>query len=251
MEASASRAIPAEPVVLKEDGGHNALVPEPGSPIRVLIADDQQLLRAGFRVILQSEAGIDVVGEAEDGADAVDQARILRPDVVLMDIRMPKLDGLSATEHLMTLPDGPRVVVLTTFDENEYVVRALRAGAYGFLLKDAPAARLVSAVRAAANGDALIEPSITRRLVEQFAAAQPPAETDGVPAPLAGLTDRELEVLRLIARGLSNAEIATEIWVAESTVKTHVARILAKLGVRDRVQAVVLAYESGFVHRSR
>jgi DNA-binding NarL/FixJ family response regulator len=217
----------------------------------VLIADDQQLLRAGFRVILDSEPGIVVVGEAVDGVDAVAQARTLRPDVVLMDIRMPKLDGLAATEHLMKLPDGPRVVVLTTFDQNEYVVRALRAGAYGFLLKDAPASRLVSAVRAAANGDALIEPSITRRLVEQFAAGLPPAGTSGIPRAMTGLTERELEVLRLIARGLSNAEIAAEITVAETTVKTHVARILAKLGVRDRVQAVVLAYESGFVARTR
>jgi DNA-binding NarL/FixJ family response regulator len=225
-------------------------VPEPGEPIRVLIADDQQLLRTGFRVILQSEPGIEVVGEAEDGVEAVAQARSLQPDVVLMDIRMPRLDGLSATEHLVKLPDGPRVVVLTTFDHNEYVVRALRAGAYGFLLKDAPASRLVSAVRAAANGDALIEPSITRRLVEQFAAGLRPAEPAGTPKVLAGLTDRELEVLRLIARGLSNAEIADEITVAETTVKTHVARILAKLRIRDRVQAVVLAYESGFVTRS-
>jgi DNA-binding NarL/FixJ family response regulator len=226
-------------------------VSEPSEPIRVLIADDQQLLRAGFRVILQSEPGIEVVGEAEDGVEAVAQARRLRPDVVLMDIRMPKLDGLSATEHLTKLPDGPRVVVLTTFDQNEYVVRALRAGAYGFLLKDAPASRLVAAVRAAAGGDALIEPSITRRLVEQFAATMAPAEPAGIPAAVAGLTERELEVLRLIARGLSNAEIAGEIMVAETTVKTHVARILTKLRIRDRVQAVVLAYESGFVTRSQ
>jgi DNA-binding NarL/FixJ family response regulator len=231
--------------------GHTERVAGPGEPIRVLVADDQQLLRAGFRVILQSEPGIEVVGEAVDGVDAVALSRSLRPDVVLMDIRMPRLDGLAATEHLMKLPDGPRVVVLTTFDQNEYVVRALRAGAYGFLLKDAPAARLVSAVRAAAHGDALIEPAITRRLVEQFAAALPPAEPAGVPDALTALTDRELEVLRLIARGLSNAEIAGEITVAETTVKTHVARILAKLGIRDRVQAVVLAYESGFVTRSR
>jgi len=217
----------------------------------VLIADDQQLLRAGFRVILQSEPGIDVIGEAEDGVDAVAQARSLRPDVVLMDIRMPKLDGLAATEHLMKLPDPPRVVMLTTFDENEYVVRALRAGAYGFLLKDAPASRLVAAIRAAAAGDALIEPSITRRLVEQFVARAPSAEPAGIPDAVAGLTERELEVLRLVARGLSNAEIARELMVAETTVKTHVARILAKLGVRDRVRAVVLAYESGFVIRSQ
>ena len=223
----------------------------PSQLIRVVIADDQQLLRAGFRVILQSEPGIEVVGEAEDGVDAIEKARTLRPDVVLMDIRMPKLDGLAATEHLMTFPDAPRVVVLTTFDENKYVVRALRAGAYGFLLKDAPASRLVAAVRAAAGGDALIEPSITRRLVEQFAAGPSGDEPAGIPAAVAALTERELEVLRLVARGLSNAEIAGEMVVAESTVKTHVARMLAKLGVRDRVQAVVLAYECGFVSRSR
>jgi DNA-binding NarL/FixJ family response regulator len=233
--------------------GHNEPVPEPSEPsepIRVLIADDQQLLRAGFRVILQAEPGIEVVGEAQDGVEAVAQARSLRPDVVLMDIRMPKLDGLAATEHLTKLPDGPRVVVLTTFDQNEYVVRALRAGAYGFLLKDAPASRLIAAVRAAAGGDALIEPSITRRMVEQFA-ARTPAESAGPPDAVRALTERELEVLRLIARGLSNAEIAAQIVVAETTVKTHVARILTKLGVRDRVQAVVLAYESGFVTRSQ
>jgi DNA-binding NarL/FixJ family response regulator len=225
-------------------------VPEPSEPIRVLIADDQQLLRAGFRVILQAEPGIEVIGEAEDGAEAVAQARSLRPDVILMDIRMPKLDGLAATEHLMKLPDPPRVVMLTTFDENEYVVRALRAGAYGFLLKDAPTSRLIAAVRAAAAGDALIEPSITRRLVEQFVAQPSSQASGGIPVALAALTERELEVLRLIARGLSNAEIATEITVAETTVKTHVARLLGKLGLRDRVQAVVLAYESGFVTRS-
>ena len=216
----------------------------------MLIADDQQLLRAGFRVILQSEPDIEVIGEAEDGADAVAKAQSLRPDVVLMDIRMPKLDGLAATEHLMKSPDGPRVVVLTTFDQNEYVVRALRAGAYGFLLKDAPAARLIAAIRAAAGGDALIEPSITRRLVETFASRMPSGEPAGIPAALAALTDRELEVLRLVARGFSNAEIASEIMVAETTVKTHVARILNKISVRDRVQAVVLAYETGFVTRS-
>jgi DNA-binding NarL/FixJ family response regulator len=225
-------------------------VDESSESIRVLIADDQQLLRAGFRVILQAEPGIDVIGEAEDGVDAIAQASALRPDVVLMDIRMPKLDGLAATEHLMKLPDGPRVVMLTTFDENAYVVRALRAGAYGFLLKDAPASRLIAAVRAAAGGDALIEPSITRRMVEQFAALPSSGEPAAIPAAMASLTERELEVLRLVARGLSNAEIAAEIMVADTTVKTHVARLLTKLGLRDRVQAVVLAYESGFVTRS-
>jgi DNA-binding NarL/FixJ family response regulator len=221
----------------------------PDDLIRVLIVDDQQLLRAGFRVILGSEPGIEVVGEAGDGQAALEQVRVTRPDVVLMDIRMPEMDGLTATERLMTEPDPPRVVVLTTFDQNEYVVRALRAGAYGFLLKDAPTSRLIAAVRAAAIGDALIEPSITRRLVERFAA--PDEEPEGLPEAVRGLTDREREVLRLVARGLSNAEIAAEIVVAETTVKTHVARVLAKLAVRDRVQAVVVAYESGFVVRSR
>jgi DNA-binding NarL/FixJ family response regulator len=214
-------------------------------PIRVLIADDQQLLRAGFRVILESEPGIEVVGEAGDGRAALAQARSTKPDVILMDIRMPEMDGLTATEELMKMPDPPRVVVLTTFDQNEYVVRALRAGAYGFLLKDAPASRLIAAIRAAAGGDALIEPSITRRLVEQFAA--PAAAPAGLPDQMRALTDRELEVLRLVARGLSNAEIAAQLVVAETTVKTHVARILTKLAVRDRVQAVVLAYETGFI----
>jgi DNA-binding NarL/FixJ family response regulator len=215
--------------------------------IRVLVADDQQLLRAGFRVILESEPDIEVVGEAADGVEALEVARETRPDVVLMDIRMPRLDGLTATERLLAAAEPPRVVVLTTFDQNEYVVRAMRAGAYGFLLKDAPASRLVTAVRAAASGEALIEPAITRRLLERFAA--PDAAPVPLPASLRTLTDRETEVLRLVARGLSNAEIAEELVVAETTVKTHVARVLTKLGLRDRVQAVVLAYESGFVRR--
>ncbi|WP_375490757.1 response regulator [uncultured Jatrophihabitans sp.] len=218
-------------------------------PIRVLIADDQQLLRSGFRAILDSETDIDVVGEADDGLQAIQLVRQYAPDVVLMDIRMPNLDGLAATERIVALPDAPRVVVLTTFDLNEYVYRALRAGASGFLLKDAPATRLIAAVRAAAGGDALIEPSITRRLVESFAPA--PAIPSGPPAELAGFTERELDVLRLVARGLSNAEIAAELVVAETTVKTHVGRILMKLGVRDRVQAVVRAYETGFAATPR
>lgn len=218
-------------------------------PIRVLVADDQALVRSGFRVILESEPDLVVVGEAGDGFAVLDQVRALSPDVVLMDIRMPGLDGLAATERLQAMAEAPRVVVLTTFDQNEYVVRALRAGAYGFLLKDAPSSRLVNAVRAAAGGDALIEPSITRRLVERYVAQ--PTSAHGRPEALRRLTDRELGVLRLVARGLSNAEVAAELVVAESTVKTHVARMLAKLGVRDRVQAVVLAYECGFVTRAR
>jgi len=214
--------------------------------IRVLVADDQQLLRAGFRVILEAEPDIEVVGEAVDGVEAVELAGSARPDVVLMDIRMPRLDGLAATEQLVRRPDPPRVVVLTTFDQNEYVVRALKAGAYGFLLKDAPPSRMIAAIRAAASGEALIEPSITRRLIERFAVTEPAATA---PTVLDSLTDRERDVLRLVARGMSNAEIAAEMVIADTTVKTHVARILTKLGLRDRVQAVVLAYDCGFVTR--
>ncbi|MFI5734393.1 response regulator [Kribbella sp. NPDC051587] len=214
--------------------------------IRVLVADDQTLVRTGFRVILEAEGDIEVVAEADTGTAAIRQAQLVRPDVILMDIRMPELDGLSATEEIRRRPNPPTIIVLTTFDQNEYVYRALRAGAAGFLLKDSPATRLIAAVRAAATGDSLIEPAITRRLVEQFVA---PTTPQALPAELATLTDRERDVLRLIARGLSNAEIATELVVAETTVKTHVARVLTKLNVRDRVQAVVVAYETGFAHR--
>jgi DNA-binding NarL/FixJ family response regulator len=233
-------------VILRDDsppasGRHNEQV------IRVLIADDQELVRTGFRVILESEGDIQVVAEAHNGHEAIRQAALVRPQVVLMDIRMPELDGLAATEQILRQVDPPTIVVLTTFDQNEYIYRALRAGAAGFLLKDAPSSRLIAAVRAAATGDSLIEPSITQRLVERF--AEPPAAT-GIPKRLAPLTERELDVLRLVSRGLSNAEIAAEMVVAETTVKTHVARILAKLGVRDRVQAVVVAYETGFISRS-
>jgi DNA-binding NarL/FixJ family response regulator len=217
-------------------------------PIRVLIADDQTLVRTGFRVILEAEGDIEVVAEADNGREAIRQAQLARPDVILMDIRMPELDGLAATEEILRHRDPPTIVVLTTFDQNEYVYRALRAGAAGFLLKDAPSTRLIAAVRAAATGDSLIEPSITQRLVEHFAEPVQPAT---LPAEVEALTDRELDVLRLVARGMSNAEIAAELVVAETTVKTHVARILGKLGVRDRVQAVVVAYESGFVTRQR
>ena len=216
--------------------------------IRVLVADDQTLVRTGFRVILEAEGDIEVVAEAETGVEAIRQAQLTKPDVILMDIRMPELDGLSATEEILRHPDPPTIVVLTTFDQNEYVYRALRAGAAGFLLKDAPSTRLIAAVRAAATGDSLIEPSITQRLVERFIE---PVAAAGLPPRLAALTARELDVLRLIARGLANAEIAAELVVAETTVKTHVARILTKLGLRDRVQAVVVAYETGFVTRGR
>ncbi|WP_239341146.1 response regulator transcription factor [Frankia sp. CiP3] len=215
--------------------------------IRVLVADDQTLVRTGFRVILEAAGDIEVVAEADTGNEAIRQAQLVEPDVILMDIRMPELDGLSATEEILRHPDPPTIVVLTTFDQNEYIYRALRVGAAGFLLKDAPSTRLIAAVRAAATGDSLIEPSIIQRLVERFVE---PAQPKGLPEELTSLTERELDVLRLIARGLSNAEIAAELVVAETTVKTHVARILAKLGVRDRVQAVVVAYETGCVTRN-
>jgi DNA-binding NarL/FixJ family response regulator len=213
--------------------------------IRLLIADDQALVRAGFRMILEAEEDLEVVGEAVDGLDAVAQARELKPDVVLMDIRMPELDGIEATRRLLAeAGDDPvRVLMLTTFDVNEYVYEALRAGASGFLLKDVPPEELAAGIRVVARGDALLAPSITRRLIQDFAAATP---TPPAPPPgLDELTARELEVFRLVARGLSNAEIAAELVVSETTVKTHVARLLMKLGLRDRVQAVVLAYESG------
>ena len=212
--------------------------------VRVLIADDQELVRTGFRMILKAEPDIDVVGEAADGAEAVELARRLRADVVLMDIRMPVVDGLEATRRLLAASGDTRVLILTTFDLNEYVYEALRAGASGFLLKDAPAAQLVTAVRVVASGEALLAPSITRRLIAEFARRPP---LNDKPERMQELTARELEVLRLVARGLSNAEIANELFVSDATVKTHVARILMKLDLRDRVQAVVAAYESGLV----
>jgi DNA-binding NarL/FixJ family response regulator len=216
----------------------------PGGVISVLIADDQRLVRAGFRVILAGEPDISVVGEAADGAEAIQLARTLLPDIVLMDIRMPNMDGLTAARQVLS--DGKsRVLILTTFDADEYVYETLRMGASGFLLKDAPPDQLIGAVRCVAYGNALIDPAVTRRLIGRFAhAVRPPALQ---PAQLKDLTARELDVLRLVARGLANAEIATELVVEESTVKTHVSRILLKLGLRDRVQAVVIAYESGFV----
>jgi DNA-binding NarL/FixJ family response regulator len=212
---------------------------------RVLIADDQALVRAGFRMILDAEDDLDVIGEASDGAEAVRMARELRPDVVLMDIRMPELDGIEATRRVAELGTDPpvRVLMLTTFDLNEYVYEALRAGASGFLLKDVPPEQLAAGIRIVAQGEALLAPSITKRLIQEFARATPAAPTP--PKGLDELTARELEVFKLVARGLSNAEIAQELIVSETTVKTHVARVLMKLDLRDRVQAVVLAYESG------
>jgi DNA-binding NarL/FixJ family response regulator len=214
--------------------------------VSVLIVDDQELVRTGFRMILEAEQDIDVVGEAADGVEAVAEARRLNPDVVLMDVRMPELDGIEATRRLLANGNGEtKVVMLTTFDMDEYVYDALRAGASGFLLKDVPPEHLVDGIRSVASGDALLAPSITRRLIEEFVRSGP-ART-ALPAGLDELTVRELEVLQLMARGLSNAEIAKELFVSDTTVKTHVAHVLMKLDLRDRVQAVVLAYESGLV----
>ena len=220
------------------------------SAIRVLIADDQAMVVEGFAALLDAQPDIQVVGKAENGRDAVDAIRRLAPDVVLMDVRMPVMDGLTATRRLFgdagaAADHGPRVLILTTFDLDEYVYEALRAGASGFLLKDATGADLVAAVRVVAAGDALLAPSVTRRLIADFARQRPPDRPR--PDALAALTPRETEVLTLIARGQSNAEITRTLVLAEETVKTHVSRILAKLGLRDRVQAVVLAYESGLV----
>ncbi|MEU6379339.1 response regulator transcription factor [Streptomyces sp. NPDC046909] len=217
-------------------------------PLRVVVADDQNLVRTGFRMILTGH-GIDVVAEAGDGEEAVAAVRRARPDVVLMDIRMPKLDGLEATRRILTgAPGEPRVIILTTFDLDQFVYDALAAGASGFLLKDVTPEHLVAAVRLVRTGDALLAPAITRRLVERFAAAPEQVEPSLGPHPdLTALTPRELEVLRLLAHGLSNTELAARLHLSETTVKTHVSRILAKLQLRDRVQAVVLAYETGLV----
>jgi DNA-binding NarL/FixJ family response regulator len=224
-------------------------------PVRIVIADDQQLVRTGFRLILSAEDDLEVVAEAGDGLAAVDVVGREHPDVVLMDIRMPELDGIEATRRIVASGSRARVLMLTTFDLNEYVYEALRAGASGFLLKDTPAEQLAEGVRVVARGDALLAPSVTRRLLDEFARGGGGAGAEAAEAPpavvpgLDELTSRELEVFRLMARGLSNAEIAAELVVSETTVKTHVARVLMKLGVRDRVQAVVLAYESGVVAR--
>jgi DNA-binding NarL/FixJ family response regulator len=217
--------------------------------IRVLIADDQKLVRTGFRLILQSEPDLEVAGEAASGREAVSMTASLRPDVVLMDIRMPDLDGIEATRQITRATVASRVMILTTFDLDEYVFAALQAGACGFLLKDVAANQLAAGVRMVAAGDALLAPSITRRLIEEFAVSRPQA-----PEQVKELTPREMEIFLLVAKGMSNAEIAAKLVIGETTVKTHVTRLLMKLGVRDRIQAVVLAYEAGLVrpsHRSQ
>jgi DNA-binding NarL/FixJ family response regulator len=213
--------------------------------IRVLIADDQALVRAGFHAILESQDDIEVAGEATDGQEAVELAREVRPDVVLMDIRMPGLDGIEATRLLLRGDGAPKVLMLTTFDLDEYLYEAMRAGASGFLLKDVPREQLINAVRTVAQGDALLAPALVRRLVEDFVRRPPPGMR--VPPQIQELSERELEVLKFVARGLSNAEIAKTLFLSEATVRTHVGHILSKLRLRDRVQAVVLAYESGLV----
>ncbi len=224
-------------------GGGCRVSPDSGSTPRVLVADDHALVRSGIVGLLEA-ADLEVVGEAGDGLEALEAARRLRPDVVLMDIRMPGLDGIEATARLAAGPDGPRVLVLTTFDLDEYVYRALRAGAAGFLLKDAPPERLVDAVRTVARGEALLAPALTRRLIERYLATPQPGAAEETAHDL---TPREREVWLLIARGMSNQEVGERLFLSEATVKAHVTRLLAKLGVRDRVQAVVAAYESGLV----
>ena len=223
-----------------------------GEAIRIVVADDHEVVRAGFAALLDTQPDFSVLGTASDGADAVSACRSLRPDVVLMDIRMPGTDGITATQQLAAAENPPKVLILTTFDLDEYVFDALRAGASGFLLKDVTAERLFEAVRVVAAGEALLAPTVTRRLISEFARLRPQAAAGGPvaavrPSALAALTPRETEVLRLVAEGLSNTEIAARLVVTEETVKTHVSRILAKLGLRDRTQAVVVAYESGLV----
>ncbi|MEV6328723.1 response regulator transcription factor [Streptomyces sp. NPDC051909] len=219
--------------------------------IRVIIVDDQAMVRAGFAALLSAQSDIDVVGEAPDGRQGVDVARSTHPDVVLMDVRMPEMDGLAAAREILSPPPGvvhrPKVLMLTTFDVDDYVYEALRAGASGFLLKDAPPADLIAAVRVVAGGEALLAPSVTKRLIADFTASRPAPRADRAALRLNGLTPRETEVLELIARGLSNQEIADHLVLAEQTVKTHIGRVLAKLDLRDRAQAVIFAYESGLV----
>ncbi|MEH0515965.1 response regulator transcription factor [Streptomyces sp. B21-106] len=216
------------------------------SSSRVLICDDQELIRMGLRMVIDSQPDLTVVGEAADGDAAITGVAALEPDLVLMDVRMPGLDGLAATEHLCAQPDGPRILVVTTFDLDEYAYAALRAGANGFLVKDAPAEEILVTVRAVLRGEVMVAPSLTRRLVERFV-RQAPASAAAQRARLAALTAREREVLALVARGLANGEIAERLFVGETTVKTHLGRILTKLGLRDRVHAVIFAYESGLI----
>ncbi len=213
--------------------------------IRILIADDQALVRTGFRMILEAEDDFDVVAEARDGAEAIDAARRTRPDIVLMDIRMPTIDGLEATRRIMQTAHPPRVLMLTTFDLDEYIFDALHAGASGFLLKDVPPEQLIAGIRTVHEGESLLAPTVTRRLIQAFVRDHPPPQQP--PPQLDDLTARELDILKLLARGLSNTEIAEQLVVSNATVKTHVGRVLAKLGLRDRVQAVVLAYETGII----
>jgi DNA-binding NarL/FixJ family response regulator len=211
--------------------------------IRVLVADDQSMVRAGFRMLLSREPDIEVVAGASNGLEAIEKTARFRPTVVLMDIRMPELDGLEATRRILAADDPPRILILTTFDLDEYVYEALRAGASGFVLKDDPPEQLLAAIRIVAGGEALLSPAITKRVIEQFTRIPRPAP----PRQLDELTERELEVFRLIARGLSNAEIGRELYISDTTVKTHITHILQKLDLRDRVQAIVLAYETGLV----
>ena len=211
--------------------------------IRLLVADDQSMVRAGFRMLLSQEPGIEVVGEAANGLEAVDKAARLGPNVILMDIRMPELDGLEATRRILAADPAARILVLTTFDLDEYIYEALRAGASGFVLKDDPPEQLLAAIRTVAAGDALLSPAVTTRVIREFTRIPRPAPPDG----LDELTAREREVLRLLADGRSNAEIAQDLFISETTVKTHVTHVLQKLGLRDRVQAVVLAYQTGLV----
>jgi DNA-binding NarL/FixJ family response regulator len=215
--------------------------------IRVLLVDDQALVRSGFRLILETREDFEVVGEAADGREAVELARRERPDVILMDVRMPNVDGVEATRRLAAIGSPARVLILTTFDLDEYVYEAIRAGASGFLLKDTEPAQLVDAVRVVAGGEALLAPTVTRRLLDHFADALPSTQPKPLPAQLDQLTERELEILKLLAGGLSNAELAELLFLSETTVKTHISSVLRKLGLRDRVQAVVLAYEAGLV----
>ena len=213
--------------------------------IRVLIVDDEPLVRSGVRMILEGEHDIEIVGEAADGNEALEQAHALTPNIVMLDIRMPGLDGIETTRRLLERKAAPRILILTTFDLDEYVYEAMKAGASGFLLKNVPPAKLVDAVRTVADGDALLAPAITRRMIERFVQRAPVGA--GRPAQLAELTERELDVLRLIARGLSNAEIGKALFLSEATIKSHVNRILSKLDLRDRTQATVLAYETGLI----